>query len=314
MGEIIGQFEAGTDTDDLIMLSGLLSDDSPKNRDMVREYAGRVIRIVSDGLLRLRRENPRFRECEWEWITRSSGTISRRDANKFLCACFLDYRAGKTDIWDNVAFFVEDILEDPANVWKAILEHTFDEWESRFDDYNLHPELAVHKRLYSIADRMIRFYAGDGRLIWSGFEEAPEEVFKRLSLLQIPRSVACLVIGALKDEGYVSGPFDIVGDIVDARVIGRMICGDGSGITPWQARRLGRMLSPEDPWQLDRPLYLIGSAWCGPGPRCKACPVRRSCLLAVSDQLGIRPDPMLRDLLLPRKSSQHTLRRWQEDL
>lgn len=295
---------------DLIRRNASLTPDQISEKNLISIG---IIRIVSEALLKIRLENCRFKKSEWGLLFSSpSGGITRKEANKFLCACFLDFRSGKSDIWDNTIFFIEEILSDPENIWKAIHNHSQEEWKERFYDYNIHPDIAVHERLWTISNNMLRFYAGDGRLIWSGYEDSPEEVYKRLNVLHIPRSVSCLIIGALKDEKLVNGPFDIVGDIVDARVIGRMICGDGNDITPLKARRIARIIAPEDPWVLDRPLYLIGSAWCGPGPKCRACPVHFSCFLAVSEDLMIRPDPEIRNLLLGSRTIQKTLRRWQD--
>ena len=279
----------------------------------ISQITGKVLLIISDALFTLTRENPRFRAPDSILQLKDShGRMTRAEANAFLCACFLEYRSEKTDVWDNVAYFTEEILNKTEKLWHEIVYHTREGWDDRFFDYNLHPEPKIHARLYQIATLMVRFYAGDGRQIWTGYEDDPETVYKRLLLLRIPRSTACLVIGTLKDLGYVHGPFDIVGDIVDSRVLGRMICGDGNSITPIKARRLARMLSPEDPWSIDRPLYMIGTTWCGPGPKCRACPVKISCVFAISDELGIRPDPVFRDNLFGKKSHQKTLKQWQK--
>ncbi len=273
-----------------------------------------VIHIIADALLRLTREHHRFRESDSAVLfEHPAPCMTRREANTFLCACFLEYRSGKTDVWDNVEFFVDEILDNPDNLWQEIVHHTYEGWHERFFDYNLHPEQGIHDRLYRIATNMIRFYAGDGRQIWGGYEDDPDEIYKRLLLLQIPPSTACLIVGTLKDLGYVHGPFDIVGDIVDARVLGRMVCGDGTCISSLSARRLARMLSPDDPWRLDRPLYLIGSRWCGPGPRCRACLVKEACVYAIAQELGIQPDPVVRESFFGRKSIQKTLKQWQTE-
>ncbi|HOJ95827.1 MAG TPA: hypothetical protein PK024_03180 [Methanospirillum sp.] len=272
---------------------------------------GEVLQMVSEALIRLRKEHIRFRASDSVILADSSFGMTRKEANAFLCACFLEFRSGKADVWDNVVFFTEEILENPDTVWQEIVHHTREGWNERFYDYNLHPEQVIHDRLYQIATLMVRFYAGDGRQIWTGYEQDPESVYKRLLILKIPRSIACLIVGTLKDLGIVQGPFDIVGDIVDARVLGRMVCGDGSGITPMKARRLARMLSPDDPWKLDRPLYLIGTTWCSPGPKCRACPVKQSCVTALSEGMGIRPDPVIRESFFGKKSYQRTLKQWQ---
>lgn len=309
--QMINPRSSCSDPDRISMLVQEMVSLQPDDKEQVCLITGEIIRVVADALFRIRQKNPRFRESECSILAEVTSPMSRRDANAFLCACFLEYRSGTTDVWDNVEFFTEDILDNPENIWQSILDHTYEGWEERFDDYTLHPEKKVHIRLYRIAHLMVRFYAGDGRQIWTGYEHDPESVYKRLLMLQIPRSIACLVVGTLKDRGYIQGSFDIVGDIVDSRVLGRMICGDGSAITPLKARRLARMLSPEDPWELDRPLYLIGSHWCGPGPKCRACPVRCVCVLSVSEEIGIRPSPIFRDLLFGKKSVQWTLKKWQ---
>jgi len=205
----------------------LMSSVSGQDPAEISQVTGEVLQIVSDSLFRLTREHPRFRAPDSFLLTDNfSSEMTRKEANAFLCACFLEYRSGKTDVWDNVVFFTEEVLDNPESLWQEIVDHTQEGWDERFFDYNLHPEPKIHSRLYTIATLMIRFYAGDGRQIWIGYEQDPESVYKRLLLLRIPRSIACLIVGTLKDLGIIQGPFDIVGDIVDSRVLGRMICGD----------------------------------------------------------------------------------------
>lgn len=299
-------------SDEMAMLVTRMAEISPDEQSCVSRITSDIIQLVAEQLISLRHDHPRFRESDYSMYAGIGEITCRKDANIFLTACFLEYRSGKTDVWDNAVFFSEEILDDPENLWQVILDHTYEGWKERFYDYNLHPMPEIHNRLYFIASRMVRYYAGDGRQIWEDYLQDPESVYKRLLLLQIPKSIACLVVGILKDLGHIRGSFDIVGDIVDSRVLGRMICGDGSGITFMKARRLARMLAPDDPWILDLPLYLIGSSWCGPGPKCRACPVRNACVFAVSEELGIRPDPVFRDLFFGRKTVQKTLRSWQQ--
>ncbi|NLW76960.1 MAG: hypothetical protein GXY18_11130 [Methanomicrobiales archaeon] len=294
-------------------LIALMAQPPSHDPEMIKKVTYDLVRVVASALMRLRENNPRFGESECSILGEASTVpMGRKEANAFLCACFLEIRSGNTDIWDNVEFFAEEVLDDPENLWQSILDHTEEGWNERFFDYNLHPDEKVHARIYHIANLIVRFYAGDGRQIWMGYEQDPESVYKRLLMLQIPRSIACLIVGILKDKGYIQGPFDIVGDIVDSRVLGRMICGDGSSITPMKARRLARMIAPVDPWVLDRPLYLIGSSWCGPGPKCRACPVRDVCVFSIFEERGIRPDPIFRDHLFGKKSVQKTLKKWQD--
>ena len=290
---------------------------------LIREIAGadsqqvviralpELVRIAGRTLLNIRRSEPRFRESEWPWI---SGVrpedLTMQDANKFLCSCILELHAGKTDVWDNTACFVNEVLENPSNLWKAIMAHSPEGWAEQFWEYNLHPEPSVHNRLREIASRMIWYYHGDARQIWEDFFDNPREVFRRLKILEVPQSTACLVIGALKDEGYIEGEFDIVGDVVDSRVIARIACGEGSRLTPYQARLLARKICARDPWILDRPLYVLGVTTCAPGPRCRRCPAKDGCVYAVSKALGVSIGTVVYEGLFGQKTVQKSLKKW----
>lgn len=279
----------------------------------VREYLPELMKITGRTLLRLRRSEPRFRESEWLWLSGvSPDDLAMPDANAFLCACFLEFRAGKADVWDNCGYFINDILDNPSNLWHAITAHSPQGWEEQFWEYNLHPEKEVYLRLYEIAALMIRYYHGDSRQIWADYLDQPQEVFNRLKILGLPRSTACLILGALKDEGYLEGPYDIVGDVVDSRVLGRIACGVGSGMSSYQARMMGRMIAPGDPWVLDRPLYVLGMSTCAPGPRCRGCPARCGCVYFISRELSMSVGPVLYEILFGQKTVQKSLKRWLE--
>ncbi|HWQ66184.1 MAG TPA: hypothetical protein VN372_04855 [Methanospirillum sp.] len=299
------------DPDRLLTLITDISAGELDREEIVKRVLPELLRISGRTLLRLRRSAPRFCESEWMWL---SGVrpehLSRKDANKFLCACILEIHAGKTDVWDNVAFFTGEILSDPEYLWREITVHTPEGWNDLYNEYNLHPEFVVHTRLYQVALLLVRYYQGDARQIWSGFEENPAEVFKRLKVLGVPRSTACLVIGALKDEGYLAGAYDIVGDVVDSRVIGRLALGESSGLSSYQARSLARMIYPPDPWMLDRPLYVLGMSACAPGPRCRVCPAKGGCVYAVSLHLGARVGNSIFEEIFGQKTVQKSLKRW----
>lgn len=286
-----------TDCDDQVSIQALLSE---------------LIRISGRTIHTLKLAKPRFRQSDWPHLNISSkDQLTKQDANKFLCGCILEYQAGKVDIWDNTTWFIEEILSDPENLWALIKNHNPADWHALFWEYNLHPEERIHDRLWEVANRMVRYYQGDARQIWSEYKEAPHEVFKRLRILGLPRSTACLVIGALKDEGYIQGKFDIVGDIVDSRVIARLVLGESGGLTSYQARYLTRMIAPDDPWVLDRPLYVLGMSYCIPGPRCGHCPVRSRCTYAICKKMGVTIGKKLHGALFSHKTIQKSLRPWQ---
>ncbi len=300
-----------TDEDLLVsLITGIAGAGEDRARVVEQAIPG-LVRIAGRTLLTLRRSLPRFGQSEWPWLSGGQpGDLTRQDANRFLAACILELQAGKTDVWGNVAYLSSELLDDPENLWKAILAHSADGWAAQFWEYDLHPEPAVHARLHVVAEKMIGYYQGDARRIWEGYEENPPEVFRRLRILGVPRSTACLVIGALKDEGYVSGPFDVVGDVVDSRVLARIVCGEGRGISPYQARMLARRVCSRDPWILDRPLYVLGMTTCIPGPRCQRCPARAGCVYAVSTGLGVSIGTAVYEGLFGRKTVQKSLKGW----
>lgn len=286
---------------------------SRSDQQTAREHLPELMKIAGRTLLGLRRSEPRFRESEWLWLSGvSPDDLTMADANAFICACFLEFRAGKTDVWDNCGYFISDILDNPSNLWHAITAHSPQGWEEQFWEYNLHPEKERHLRLYDIASLMIRYYHGDARQIWADYLDQPQEVFNRLKILGLPRSTACLVLGALKDEGYLEGPYDIVGDVVDSRVLGRLVCGIGSGMSSYQARMMGRMIAPGDPWVLDRPLYVLGMSTCAPGPRCRGCPARSGCVYFISQGRSMPIGTTIYEVLFGQKTVQKSLKRWLE--
>ncbi|WP_319579774.1 hypothetical protein [uncultured Methanospirillum sp.] len=270
-----------------------------------------LMRICKKTLLHLRRSAPRFSTSEWPWLSGTEpDTLTMQDGNRFLFACILELNAGKTDVWANTEYFVNEVLEEPENLWHGILLHSPQGWADQFWEYDLHPEPALHTRLYDVASLMVRYYHGDARQIWSDYLSSPQEVFRRIKVLGVPRSTACLITGALKDEQYLEGIFDIVGDVVDSRVLGRIACGEGNGLTSYQTRILGKMIAAEDPWILDRPLYVLGMSYCGPGPRCRRCPVHEQCVYAVSVDLGISVGKKIYEGLFGQKTVQKSLKRW----
>jgi hypothetical protein len=284
---------------------------SLKGYEVVSVHLPELMHITCRTLQHLRRSEPRFRTSEWPWLSGvSAEDLTMQDANRFLCACILELNAGKTDVWENTTYFVQEILDDPENLWHSILMHSSEGWAKQFWEYDLHPEPAVHARLYEVASLMIRYYHGDARQIWADYLSNPQEVFRRIKVLNVARSTACLIIGALKDEHYLEGVFDIVGDVVDSRVLGRIVCGEGSGLSSYQARILGRMVSSEDPWMLDRPLYVLGMSYCGPGPRCRRCPVHERCVYAISSDLGLPVGKPIYEGLFGQKTVQKSLKRW----
>ena len=175
-------------------------------------------------------------------------------------------------------FFIEEVLGSPENVFAVIAEYTQAEWEAEFDAYCLHPERQVHMRVHHIARRIMRQYRGDGRLLWELDPVTPREVFKRLDMLGFSNTSAAMVIGALKDEKYISGPFDLISDTAVTRVVSRIFRGTDTLLSAGEVIHAGRYLHRADPWVLDRPFSALSRMACRKKAECSACPLMNICV------------------------------------
>jgi len=217
----------------------------------------------------------------WEWLSDAAHwPLSITEANNFLLGCILDIRASAQDTWENCVFFIEEILESPENVFAIIAEYTEAEWEAEFDAYGLHPERLVHMRVHQISRRIMRLYRGDGRLLWELEPATPREVFKRLTMLGFSNTGATMVVGALKDELYLSGSFDLVADALVTRVVSRVLTGTDTLLSADEIIHVGRYLHQSDPWVLDRPLSSLARRVCRRKAECTACPLADICVYA----------------------------------
>ena len=88
-----------------------------------------------------------------------------------------------------------------------------------------------------------------------------------------------MIVGALKDCGIVSGRSDPKADVRVCRVIGRSVIGEAiDPANAFEAVRICRELHPEDPWQLDGPIWLLGEKTCkDKNPDCANCYLRKQC-------------------------------------
>jgi len=93
-----------------------------------------------------------------------------------------------------------------------------------------------------------------------------------------------MIVGALKDCGQISGKSDVKADVHVCRVLGRVF--DGKETTPGVAIKLARELNPDDPWQLDMPLWNLGQTKCdSTSPKCTDCYLVEDCKYAQEHSL-----------------------------
>ena len=205
--------------------------------------------------------------------------LSMKNANKFFLGAIINYRAKLEtawDPWDNAKRFSEEYLGDPSTLWNHIVDtYTMDAWESKKEELHLHWLSAAHRRGWRIGYEIVKRYNGDIRNIWHG--ENSDVVRAALERMRCGPKISDLIIGWLINYGYLEGPAHVAADTHVCKVLGCIFYGNPH-LDPESARQLARRIHPENPWELDLPLYDIGKHYCEPPGEhnryyCERCPL-----------------------------------------
>jgi len=212
----------------------------------------------------------------WYWL-KPDQRPSKIDANKFMLASILDYQMRAEVVWENARRLAEDIYDDPESLWQLITSVSLDEWMSNRKEYSIHRFSKGHERVWTIGRRLVHYYEGDARAIWEG--QSVEEILVRLNDLRVGEQISRMIVGALIDTRQISGRSDVKVDIHVRRVLGRLLQGNEFGEDDKKrVIELTREMSPENPWLLDRPLYLLGKQVCtATNPKCSECYLNEVC-------------------------------------
>lgn len=215
----------------------------------------------------------------WGWIVRGERP-SKKDANKFLLACIIDYQMTVDRVWKTARQFTEEQLGDPENLWNYIAGFTETEWQAKKKEFSLHRFLTGHMRVWHIGRDVLSKYEGDARRIWEG--QTPGGVHERLQKLGksgIGVNISNMLIGALMDTQQIIGTGDVKADTHVRRILGRVFYGNEfrAEDSP-KAVDEARKIYPHNPWQLDQPLYFLGGSTCKRNrPDCASCYLRLEC-------------------------------------
>jgi len=215
-------------------------------------------------------------EQMWVWL-RPGQAVSRKNANKFLLACILDYQMKAEAAWNNARRLAEEILGDPADLWGTIAQYTLMGWNRKRSTFALHRFPKGHERVYTIGVRIAHEYYGDARKIWE--DKSLHGTLWRLNDLGVGPQLSNMVVGALVDCGHLTGKADVKADAHVCRVLGRLHRGRPYGPDETaQVIALARLMHPESPWSLDRPLYQLGKSVCrATAPKCGECFMEPAC-------------------------------------
>lgn len=217
-------------------------------------------------------EDPDF----WVWL-KPNQPASMQDANKFLLASILDYQIPAETAWGNAKRLSEGVFGNPDKLWHRITSITLAEWVSKRKEYSLHRFPKGHERVWTIGNRIVQQYDGDARKIWKN--QSIDATLYRLNDLGVGEQISRMVVGALIDTGQLKGKGDVKVDIHVRRVLGRAVQGREFPLQETgQVVDLTREMYPDNPWLLDRPLFLLGKQICeAENPKCKSCFLQSIC-------------------------------------
>lgn len=216
----------------------------------------------------------------WPYLRRGK-TTSKKDANKFMLVCILNYQMRAETPHKNARRFAEQCLGDPDNLWESITE--IPQWDDRFEEYRLHRFRTGHKRVRRIGKEIVEKYDGDARKIWR--RQSSAKVLNRLKELHVGEQIAPMIVGALLDTEKIQlkkddkGTANVKVDRHVLRVLGRILEGkeyetsDESTVL-----KKTQEMHHQCPWRLDLPLFTLGKNLCkASNPRCSECYMQKDC-------------------------------------
>ena len=213
-------------------------------------------------------------QYEWPWL--SVAPLTMKSANKFVFGAIIDFQVKADRAWEAARRVIEDIFGDPPQLWDYISStYSKIDWEGEFSRFELHRFRWAHNRVWRIAGDIARDFQGDARLIWQG--KSPIQVIDVLDgRLSVGAATSRMIVGALLDTGHLRGKSDLKPDLNVRRVLGRLFVGDA--VSADTALTLSKKIHPDNPWELDNPLFDIGKRLCvATDPRCFYCPLNQVC-------------------------------------
>ena len=227
----------------------------------------------------------------WPWLSDTGGKpVNKKRANKYIFLCILDYQTKSDVLVEKVKRFIEEFLGDPEELWKEIFKKypTIEVWNAKKKEFNLHHLSQAHERIWKIGKSILEYYDGDVRKAW--INKSSKEVFECFkNKLKIGEQLSRMVVGGLNDSEQISGKGDLKADIHVRKVLGRIFYDNykKETLSEDEATELARQIYPENPWDLDKPLYLTGSYSCkAKEPFCDNCDMTFFCDYFISERKG----------------------------
>ena len=204
-----------------------------------------------------------------------------------MLACILDYQMPADLVWENAKWFAEDCLDDPDDLWDAIIAIHRWNTDAVFRRYVLHHFPAAHDRVQRIGKEIVGRYNGDAR---KSLEEPspgrdPEPPDWDAGW---PADLTDDRRRTVRHETDIRSRRTQGGHPV-RRVLGRVFTGEI--VSADDALRIAKQMEPRKSWKLDASLYRLGQSKCkSTNPKCEACYLRKSVQILQDERLiGTRP-------------------------
>jgi tetratricopeptide (TPR) repeat protein len=227
---------------------------------------------------------------EWLGLSDFTGKIpDKKTANIFFLSAILDYQVDSDWEWDHTKEFAETTITDPKDLWRWITHHSFKDWKGKKKTYGLHRFPYAHERVWTIGKKIVGEYDGDVRNIW--LNQPPDVVKKRISSLVGGIAIPRMILGALRDTEQISScKLDVKPDVHVCTMLYRLLYGAEKVVVDANVVNevidIARQMNPENPWDLDDPLFHIGRTICkAKSPNCPYCRLMDVCAYHLGVQL-----------------------------
>ncbi|MCL0079572.1 hypothetical protein M1O18_01500 [Dehalococcoidia bacterium] len=213
--------------------------------------------------------------------------LSMSNANEFFLGAIIDYQIPANVAWQNARELA--LMLGPENLWQKIIDMPQEKWLSLRKGnggyfhrwWEAEGERSIARKIRRVAKNIVHKFSDDVRNIWK--DKTSNEVYESLKNdvkvnLTNSDGTINMIVGGLISYRHIEGPGDVKADRHVQRVLGRIF---NEELNAESASQLARDIHPDNPWELDLPLYDIGKQNCRPRwPSCNECPLDSECLTA----------------------------------
>ena len=211
------------------------------------------------------------------------GANKKTEYNRFFFIAIMERGMEDEEVVKKADNLINNYLHNPENLWAAIRNTNRETWDKWWEEGKFHRfRKTVCNAQYENADIMKR-YDDDARKIWEGYKNACD-LEKRLTEFHgVGPGITNMIIGGLFDLKQIDPKqidpkeMDVKPDVHVCRVLGRVFAGEEFTKEDVAVEK-ARQMHPENPWNLDRPIFTLGQDYChAKKPKCEDCYLKTHC-------------------------------------